>query len=89
MNIFTITNGNFTRFRIGSKLESRSKSRDLNRPIPSGLLLQGENLIAEYYSKVEICNDAVKFCKDYLKGKFIIGLTPENCKNVLTDSIFP
>ena len=42
------------------------------------LLLQGEDSIVDYYSKIKRCNDVIKLCKNHLKEVFIKGLTPKN-----------
>jgi hypothetical protein len=42
-----------------------------------GLLHQGEDSLAEYYSKLKRCNDTVGLCKDHLEEKFFEGISPE------------
>ena len=42
-----------------------------------GSLLQGEDSIVNYYSKIKRCNDVIKLCKNHLKEVFIKGLTPK------------
>jgi hypothetical protein len=48
-------------------------------------LLQGEDLIVDYYSKIKRCNDVIKLCKNHLKEVFIKGLTPQNKHFALMD----
>ena len=43
-----------------------------------GLLVQGNDSIADYYSKLKRCNDINNFSEDHLRYVFIRGLTPEN-----------
>jgi hypothetical protein len=50
-----------------------------------GLLLQGEDSIVDYYSKIKRCNDVIKLCKNHLKEVFIKGLTPKNKHFALMD----
>ena len=43
-----------------------------------GLLLQGEDSIVDYYSKIKRCNDVIKLCKNHLRELFHKGLSPES-----------
>ncbi|CAG8738060.1 12585_t:CDS:2, partial [Rhizophagus irregularis] len=43
-----------------------------------GLLLQGEDSIVDYYSKIKRCNDVIKFCKNHLREIFHKGLSSES-----------
>ena len=43
-----------------------------------GALVQGNDSVTVYYSKLKRCNEVVKFSEDHLKHAFIRGLTPEN-----------
>src|SRR3954451_16586594 len=43
-----------------------------------GSLLQDENSIANYYSKIKRCNDVIKLCKNHLREVFHKGLLPES-----------
>ncbi|CAB4487678.1 unnamed protein product [Rhizophagus irregularis] len=56
-----------------------------------GSLLQDEDSIVDYYSKIKRCNDVIKLCKNHLKEVFIKGLTPKNKHFALMDFeyIFP
>ncbi|GES98531.1 hypothetical protein GLOIN_2v1882275 [Rhizophagus clarus] len=42
------------------------------------LLLQGEDSIVDYYSKINRCNDVIKLCKNHLRELFHKGLSSEN-----------
>ena len=50
-----------------------------------GSLLQGEDSIVNYYSKIKRCNDVIKLCKNHLKEVFVKGLTPKNKHFALMD----
>ena len=50
-----------------------------------GSLLQGEDSIVDYYSKIKRCNDVIKLCKNHLKEVFVKGLTPKNKHFALMD----
>ena len=41
-------------------------------------LLQDEDSIADYYSKIKRCNDVIKLCKNHLREVFHKGLSPES-----------
>ncbi|PKY60004.1 hypothetical protein RhiirA4_550530 [Rhizophagus irregularis] len=43
-----------------------------------GLLLQGEDSIVDYYSKIKRCNDVIKLCKNHLREIFHKGLSSES-----------
>ena len=43
-----------------------------------GLLLQGEDSIVDYYSKIKRCNDVIKLCKNHLRELFHKGLSSES-----------
>ncbi|PKB94528.1 hypothetical protein RhiirA5_438563 [Rhizophagus irregularis] len=43
-----------------------------------GLLLQSEDSIVNYYSKIKRCNDVIKLCKNHLREVFHKGLLPES-----------
>ncbi|CAB4419362.1 unnamed protein product [Rhizophagus irregularis] len=43
-----------------------------------GSLLQDEDLIVDYYSKIKRCNDVIKLCKNHLREVFHKGLSPES-----------
>ena len=43
-----------------------------------GLLLQGEDSIVDYYSKIKRCNDVIKLCKNHLRELFHKGLSLES-----------
>ncbi|GBC50732.2 hypothetical protein GLOIN_2v1765706 [Rhizophagus irregularis DAOM 181602=DAOM 197198] len=43
-----------------------------------GLLLQGEDSIVNYYSKIKRCNDVIKLCKNHLRELFHKGLSSES-----------
>ncbi|CAG8482754.1 12578_t:CDS:2 [Funneliformis mosseae] len=46
------------------------------------LLLQGEDLIVDYYSKIKRCNNVIKLCKNYLREVFHKGLLPKSQKYI-------
>ena len=43
-----------------------------------GKLVQGNDSVEDYYSKLKRCNEVVQFSEDYLKGVFIKGLSSGN-----------
>ncbi|GBC49145.2 hypothetical protein GLOIN_2v1789089 [Rhizophagus irregularis DAOM 181602=DAOM 197198] len=43
-----------------------------------GLLLQDEDSIVDYYSKIKRCNDVIKLCKNHLRELFHKGLSSES-----------
>ncbi|CAB4459866.1 unnamed protein product [Rhizophagus irregularis] len=43
-----------------------------------GLLLQDEDLIVDYYSKIKRCNNVIKLCKNHLRQIFHKGLSSES-----------
>ena len=42
-----------------------------------GLLRQGDDPLADYYSKLKRCNDIVRLCKEHFEEKFYSGLSPK------------
>jgi hypothetical protein len=54
-----------------------------------GLLCQGEDSIAEYYSKLKRCNDTVNLCKNHLEEKFFEGISPKYMSIIFDFSPIP
>src|SRR6266498_4841513 len=50
-------------------------------------LVQGENTIKDFYSKLEECNKSFGYSKKFLKCIFLKGLLPENKIKVLMNGL--
>ena len=50
-------------------------------------LVQGENTVKDFYSKLEECNKSFGHSKEFLKCALLKGLSPENKIKVLMDGL--
>ena len=50
-------------------------------------LVQGENTVKDFYSKLEECNKSFGYSEKFLKCALLKGLSPENKIKVLMDSL--
>ena len=48
-----------------------------------GKLDQGNDSVADYYSRLKRCNDIVNFSENHLRNEFVRGLTPVNQRFVI------
>ncbi|PKK76528.1 hypothetical protein RhiirC2_707302 [Rhizophagus irregularis] len=67
--------------RVGDNADDVDKLR-------CGLLFQGKDSIADYYSKVKRCNDIVNLCKRHLESEFFDGPTPENKRHIARSGFY-
>jgi len=51
------------------------------------LLIQGENTVKDFYSKLEECNKSFGYSEKFLKCALLKGLSPENKIKVLMDGL--
>ena len=50
-------------------------------------LVQGNDMVKDFYSKLKECNKSMGYLKEYLKWLFLRGLSPENMIKVLIDGL--
>jgi hypothetical protein len=50
-------------------------------------LVQGKNIVKDFYSKLKECNKSFSYSENFLKCALLKGLSPENTFKVLIDGL--